>query len=147
MSTDSLYPSNVCLPTPIPPLLSLYQAFCCLHNVTLTVSLSDSITALKIAEAAHHLDLRANNPADPPAVTVSVQLHDYYFPFIRKDQCFMPLCLNACLLESLTLAPRARWLAALQIRMSRGGVHTETELADPYHRPRARRRLPPLPHG
>jgi hypothetical protein len=36
-------------------------------------SVSDTVVAIVIAGGAHHLDLRATNAADPPAVTVARQ--------------------------------------------------------------------------
>jgi len=34
-------------------------------------NISDSIIAIQIADAAHHLDLRGSNPNDPPSVTIA----------------------------------------------------------------------------
>ncbi|KAG8260743.1 hypothetical protein J6590_090062 [Homalodisca vitripennis] len=50
---------------------------CCgvLHNV------SDTAQAIVLADAAHHLDLRASNPADPESV---VEARKYYRTVIQQ---------------------------------------------------------------
>jgi lysosomal Pro-X carboxypeptidase len=39
-----------------------------------TKNFTDSIYVINIADAAHHLDLRADNPADPPSVVEARKL-------------------------------------------------------------------------
>jgi len=51
------------------------------HGYGVLSNLSDSLIALVMPDAAHHLDLRASNPADPPSV---IQTRKIEIRLIRK---------------------------------------------------------------
>ncbi|KAG0442173.1 hypothetical protein HPB47_015766, partial [Ixodes persulcatus] len=51
-------------------------------------NLSDSLIALYITEAAHHLDLRSSNPADPESVVAARKVEKMY---IKKWLCEAPV--------------------------------------------------------
>ena len=48
-------------------------------------SLSDSLVAILIPEGAHHLDLRAANPADPPYVRAAREQEQAFITSWLKD--------------------------------------------------------------
>jgi hypothetical protein len=65
----------------------------CFYNRStggVTKSLSDSIVAIIIPEGAHHLDLRAADPNDPPSVVkareIEKQFIGKWISSVKKDK-------------------------------------------------------------